>query len=162
MALSGKKTDVPETPTAGELDVLSVLWNSDSPMRLADVRRTLNDMFESIGEPALASSSVGTFLRRLVDKGLVREISAATGKPRGVARVRGAATVDTRKMVGRRRTPNLQYEAAYTPSDVLATTFKSLIASYSDDDRAAGRPLVDFARAMGFNDQKISKIRKIL
>lgn len=155
-----KKTDVElEAPSAGELDVLGVLFaerqKEDRPLQLSEVHGRVCQRREEFGEAKPALTTVSTHLRNLVSKNLIEEVTREGAVPtRGNApRTRGGMTPPT-------RSPLTSYRALHEPGAVLSSTFRGLAAAYPDKDRL--RMLIDVAQSLDVADEVLKKLEAIV
>ena len=141
------------SPSAGELDCLVILWESAEDgfeaLRLSDVRQRMIDRREKMGEPGPAVSTVSTYLRGGVAKGLLEEVRINTsGKVVATSRSRG--------VMRSTRSPRTAYRAAVTPQEVFRHTILAIAEAYPRSKRLF--LLVDVARELGIPDRTISQL----
>jgi predicted transcriptional regulator len=146
------------SPSAGELDVLGVLWEEqlleNRPLKLSEIHKRvcLRRLEQSDPEPAL--TTVSTHLRSLLAKGLIQEVLAPSrSSPRPNVRTRGMLTPST-------RSPLTGYLALYPPGDVLLRTMHGLIVSYPVPQRVES--LLDFGRALGLSKKNTEKLKQLV
>jgi hypothetical protein len=166
-------SDSPELRTdlnVGELDCLTVLWAEGGPLRVSEIHRKLLLRREQAGEAPPALTTISTYLRSLLDKGLLREVTLGGS---GMAYASG-----TRGMIPTTRSPKTGYEVVHAPGAILKKTFRALAEAYppdqrhqalidfaraldlSEDRRASA--LVEFARTLGFPEEIIAKLKKLV
>jgi predicted transcriptional regulator len=154
--------DVPQDPTAGELDCLAVLWEAqetmgDRPcaMRLSEIHEGVCKRRESYGETAPALTTVSTYLRSALAKQLVHEVRRAedgTVMPLVGIRTRGALSAS--------RSPQTAYQPRVNPSEVFKPTFVAIIHSYPPGKRI--QSLIDFAEAAELPQKTVKEIQKLV
>ena len=112
-------------------------------MRLSELHRAIIRRRRSNSEPEPALTTVSTYLRSAVAKGLLQEVRISKdGKTVSKASKsdRGALAL------ARARSPNTAYRAAMTPREVFHSTIKAIAAAYPSDERLA--LLADVASAL--------------
>lgn len=147
-------------PTSGELDCLAVLWEAEDQgqraLRLSEIHGRLGARREELGEAPPALTTVSTYVRSMVTKGLLNEVVLTnSGRPVEAPRirVRGMLTPKT-------RSPHNAYQAAFDPGRVLAQTFRALVSSYPPGRRH--QALLDFARALGVSTRTVRKLEELV
>jgi hypothetical protein len=153
-----KKAEGPElaAPSAGELDVLNVLWSEQlaggQPLQLSEIHRRVCERRRQFGEPEPALTTTSSQLKSLADKKLIGD-----GTPPAAAeppvRPRGGYTPRVRQGAS-------SYRALHGPGDVLFSTFRGLALAYPDTERLES--LLDFALALGVSKACISGLREIV
>src|SRR5262249_38922902 len=125
---------------------------------------------EQAGEAPPALVTVSGYLRGLLDKGLLRDVTLSGS---GTAYASG-----TRGMIPTTRSPKTGYEAIYDPGVVLKKTFRALAEAFPPPDgqrqaliafaRALDLPesenvptLVELARELGLSEMTIKKLEKL-
>ena len=140
-------------PNSGELDALAVLWaeqtGSNQPLGLSEVHRLVCERRSRFGEPNPAYTTVSTYLRKLVGKGLIRELS-----------VHSEETSEREVLRPTTRSPHTAYQSIYGPAEVLGSTFRALADAYPPERRL--NSIIDFANANGISAQVISKMEALL
>src|SRR5690349_2972730 len=91
---------------AGELDCLSALWAQGRPLRASDVLQHVTERREQAGEAPPAPTTISTYMRSLLAKGLVREVTVGHGAEGETRRV---YTRGTRGMIPSLRSPKTGY-----------------------------------------------------
>jgi hypothetical protein len=127
--------------SAGELECLSVLWEAVRPLKLKQIFERISQRRADARQGPVAQSTVSGYLRQLVAKGLLTEVTIDRADQEGEESrtfVRGG-----RGMIPTSRSPKTGYQTAYEPGEVLGQTFQALAESYPEKDRA--RSLIDFA-----------------
>ena len=144
--------------TAGELDCLTVLWQGKEDgiqaMQLGQIRERITDKRKMNGESTPAVTTVSTYLRNALHKGLIEEVRLdkngavselpSNGAHRGV--LRGV------------RSPNTAYRAAANPQDVFGDTLLAIADAYPLKERLL--LLVHVAEALSVPKRVVSEIRK--
>ncbi|MEM7543729.1 MAG: hypothetical protein AAF384_19405 [Pseudomonadota bacterium] len=128
-----------ESPNAGEIDALAVLWESPEPLGLSSVWEGVVERRTKRGAAAPAPTTVSTYLRSLKAKGLITQVSAAA--PVGTASSGGGAL---RTRGATRKGP--LYRCVYDPISVLRPTLAALAAAFPEEHRALA--LEEFARLL--------------
>ena len=147
-----------ETPNAGELDALAVLWEETAgdgrPLQLSEIYRRVCERRRAFEETEPALTTVSTHLRALTRKALACEVGIdKESQPQVSASSRGAYSPPT-------RSPHTGYYATRAPSDVLFSTLRGLVLAYPANGRH--QAVIDFARAAGISQAAIASIAKVL
>jgi hypothetical protein len=155
-----KDDEVPalEAPSAGELDVLSVLWHEqlgdNQLLQLSEIHRRVCERRRQFGEPEPALTTTSGQLRSLSDKKLIGPgATQGSGTPRPPLRTRGGYTPPSRASAA-------SYRALHGPGEVLFTTFRGLAAAYPEEKRLDA--LLDFARALGVSDACLRGLQEVV
>jgi hypothetical protein len=158
--------DLPQDPSAGEMDVLAVLWEArendqkeNNPrggtLRLSEIHKQIEIRRQSFGEPPSALTTVSTYLRSATAKRLLKEVRTDDlGRPAPVTAVR------TRGAFSANRSPRTAYQVAHEPGVVFQSTMQAIIQAYPPGLRH--QALVDFARAMGLPQRTIKEVEKLI
>jgi hypothetical protein len=161
---------------AGELDCMTALWSQKQPLRASDILGLITERRERTGEAPPAPTTVSTYMRSLLAKGLVREVTMGRrteGEPKRVY-ARG-----TRGMIPSLRSPKTGYEPTTDrPGEVLQKTYCALADAYPLEQRwqavadfsgAAELPeaqrvaaLAEVARVLGFAETTVKKLEKLV
>jgi hypothetical protein len=158
--------DLPQDPSAGEMDVLAVLWEArendekeNNPragtLRLSEIHKLVDLRRQSFGEPPSALTTVSTYLRSATAKRLLREVRTDDlGRPAQVPAIR------TRGALGSARSPRTAYQVVHEPGVVCRSTMQAIFQAYPPGLR--NQALVDFARAMGLPQRTIKEVEKLM
>jgi hypothetical protein len=145
-----------EAPSAGELDVLNVLWSEQlgegQTLQLSEIHRRVCERRRQFGEAEPALTTTSSQLKSLSEKNL---IGAGTppASPRPAVRTRGGYTPPSRP-------PASNYRALHGPGDVLLTSFRGLAAAYPEEQRLDA--LLDFARALGVSEECLRGLQGVV
>jgi hypothetical protein len=155
--MAKKKEEMPalEAPSAGELDVLSVLWREqlgdNHLLQLSEIHRRVCERRRQFGEPEPALTTTSSQLRALADKKLIGTGTPAADRP--PVRTRGGYTPPSRASAA-------SYRALHGPGEVLFTTFRGLAAAYPQEQRLDA--LLDFARALGVSEECLRGLQEVV
>jgi hypothetical protein len=164
--MSTDPADLPQDPSAGEMDVLAVLWEArerdridNNPrggtLKLSEIHREIDLRRQSFGEPPAALTTVSTYLRSATAKRLLKEVRTdELGIPAQVPAVR------TRGALSSTRSPRTAYQIAHEPGVVFRSTMQAIIQAYPPELRH--QALVDFARAMNLPSKIIKEVEKLV
>jgi hypothetical protein len=164
--MSTDPADLPQDPSAGEMDVLAVLWEArendakeNNPragtLKLSDIHKQIEVRRRSFGEPASALTTVSTYLRSATAKRLLKEVRTDDlGRPAPMAAIR------TRGALSSTRSPRTAYQVAHEPGVVFHSTMQAIIQAYPPGMRH--QALVDFARAMGLPQKAVKEVEKLI
>jgi hypothetical protein len=164
--MSTDPADLPQDPSAGEMDVLAVLWEArekdlkeNNPragtLKLSEIHRLIGDRRGSFGEPPSALTTVSTYLRSATAKRLLKEVRTDDlGRPSQMTGIR------TRGALSSTRSPRTAYQVAHEPGVVFQSTMQAIIQSYPPGLRS--QALVDFARAMGLPQKTVKEVEKLI
>jgi predicted transcriptional regulator len=148
-----------QSPNAGELDVLSVLWQerlgANKSLRLSQIHDRVRAKREALHEPVPALTTISTHLRNLYRKQLIEQVRLTDEDEHRPVRVktRGTLTPQT-------RSPLTAYRALYNPSDVLRYQMHGIIVAYPPELKY--QALVDFARALKLPEDTVARIKSLL
>ena len=144
------------TPSAGELDCLVVLWQAtqsgNEALSLSKILDLISEKRSLAGEPVPALTTVSTYLRSGVSKGLLEEVrldrnGQVTRPPTGAARGALAKT----------RSPNTAYRAAVSASEAFCDTLAAVAASYPKEHRLW--LLIDVANVLGIPKKVTNQLK---
>ena len=164
--MSTDPADLPQDPSAGEMDVLAVLWEArekdqkeNNPragtLKLSEIHKLIEQRRQSFGEPPSALTTVSTYLRSATAKRLLKEVRTDdSGRPAPMAAVR------TRGALSSTRSPRTAYQVAFEPGVVFRSTMQAIVQTYPLGLRH--QALVDFARAMGLPQKTIKEVEKLI
>jgi hypothetical protein len=145
-----------EVPSAGEMDVLHVLWTehlgSDQALQLSEIHRRVCERRRQLSDPEPALTTTSSQLKSLSEKKLIGADSPSAA-PRPVVRTRGGLTPASRASAS-------NYRALHPPGDVLFGWFKGLIAAYPQEKRLES--LLDFARALGVSAECLHGLQEVV
>jgi hypothetical protein len=134
------------TASAGELDCLVVLWQEAElgveALRLSEILELISKRRSLDGEPEPALTTVSTYLRSAVAKGLLEEVRLDhAGK---LTRLKADSS---RGVLSKTRSPNTAHRAAVSASDAFRQTLLAITKSYPEKERLT--LLVDIAQVLG-------------
>jgi hypothetical protein len=156
----------PQDPSAGEMDVLAVLWEArerdlkeNNPragtLKLSEIQHQIERRRQTFGEPPPALTTVSTYLRSATAKRLLKEVRIdSEGRPSALTAIR------TRGALSATRSPRTAYQVAHEPGVVFRSTMKAIIHAYPPGQRY--QALADFARAMDLPQKVIKEIEKLV
>lgn len=147
----------------GELDCLVALWQAqaegEQALKLSEIHDRIGRRRAALGQGVPALTTISTYLRTLLLKKLVREVTiedTTQETPRhGAVRVRGIVSAQPPA-----RSPRTGYRAALPPGETLKDSFKALADAYPPSARR--QAVLDFARALALPDRLIKKLDKAL
>jgi predicted transcriptional regulator len=151
---SGDFVDSPHSeiqpPSEAEFQVLSALWQHKTPVGLQEICETVRERLSLTGASAPATTTISTYVRRLIDKGLVRARSVGP-----VPKLRVG-------LLAPRAKPRFSmYEPTCEPSELMSATFDTLIQAYHPDERNT-RPLNDLIQALKLPPEKANVLRCVI
>ena len=143
-------------PSAGELDVLNVLWSEQlaggQPLQLSEIHRRVCERRRQFGEPEPALTTTSSQLKSLADKKLIGDgTPPSTAEP--PVRPRGGYTPRARGGAN-------SYRALHGPGEVLFTSFRGLALAYPEPLRLDS--LLDFARALGLSKAGLRDLQEVV
>jgi hypothetical protein len=145
-----------EAPSAGELDVLQVLWSErlgeDQALGLSEIHRRVCERRRQMGEPEPALTTTSSQLKSLSEKKLIGAGTQGSA-PRPAVRTRGSYTPPSRPGAS-------SYRALHEPGEVLFTSFRGLAAAYPEAKRLDA--LLDFARALGVSEECLRGLQEVV
>lgn len=142
-----------QPPSEAEFQVLSALWQHDSAIGLGDICQTIGERYSQAGMPPPATTTVSTYITRLMNKGLVRARSQAGPPTPGSVRLLSRAP--------RTKPKTSLYETTCRPSDLIAGTFDTLVHAYPPAHRGT-RPLLDLIGVMELPPERVAALQCVL
>ncbi len=110
-------------------------------MRLSELHRAIIHRRRGNSEPEPALTTVSTYLRNAVAKGLLQEVRISKD-----GKTVSKANKSDRGALAPTRSPNTAYRAAMTPREVFHSTITAIAAAYPSDKRLG--LLADVASAL--------------
>jgi hypothetical protein len=143
--------------TAGELDCLAVLWqaaeNGITAMRLSQIRSEIIKKRQQMGEDAPALTTVSTYLRGALHKGLLEEV-----RLNGDDIASPTSTHSARGALRGTRSPHTAYRARVGPTEVFRGTLQAIVEVYPHAKRLL--LLADVADVLDLPTKVRSEIRR--